>query len=292
MKKLLYILLVLFFCTCKKEDTPLPAPSDLSNLIAEPRVGGVLLKWNRPADSNFLYVEVRYQRKDEIRTVKVSRFTDSVLIDGLLNKYEYSFEVQVFNATGNLHTGGNILTVGPVRAIRRPISTAYLQDQLTKLTVTDPMIETYTQETTEGPKQNLVDGDRLTYWHTAWSANVAPLPHWIKINFTDAVKLGAIKYYFRNNTNQNGRPTQFSVETSEDGLTWAKQWTSQAGLSVTTPVTEERLLAFDRNYTAKYFRIKIEATFGNTTYVTLGDMSFHTMGERSTDLEAVAEENY
>lgn len=292
MKKLLYIMLAGLFFACTKEEAGPATPSDLSNLTGEPRVGGVLLKWNKPADSNFLYVEVRYQRNDETRTVKVSRFTDSVLIDGLLNKYEYSFEVQAFNATSGSHAGGKVLAVGPIRPVRRPVAVAYLQDQLIKLTVTDPMIETYTQETSEGHKQNLIDGDRLTYWHTAWSANVAPLPHWVKISFAEAAKLGAIKYYFRNNNTQSGRPTQFSVETSEDGLTWTKQWTSQAGLSVTTPVTEERLLAFDKNYSARFFRINIEASFNNTTWIALGDMSFHTMGEKVTDLETVAEDNY
>lgn len=292
MKKILYLLFMFSFFSCKKEDAKPAVPADISNLTGEPRVGAVLLKWKLPVDSNFLYAEVRYLRKGETRTVKVSKFTDSVLITDLLNKLEYSFEVQTFNATKTGVTGGKVLSVGPVRPIRRSIATTYLSDALTKVTVTDPMILCYTQETSEGPKANLVDGDRTTYWHSAWSSGVAALPHWVKITFPAATKLGAVKYYFRNNTSLSGRPSQFALETSTDGINWTRVWTSQTGISTTEANTVEKTLAFDKNYSSVYTRVMFLATNGNTNYVTLGDMSFYAMGEILTDLEAKAEENY
>ena len=292
MKKFLYLFFAALLFSCNEKDVDLMPPSEISNIQAEPRVGGVLVKWTLPADSNFLYLELRYKKKDEVVVTKVSRHTDSVLVTGLLNKHEYVFELQPFNANEKGAIGGATLTSNTVRPIRRPIETSYYPSDLTKLDVTDEMIETFTQETSEGPKKNLVDGDRTTFWHSAWSSGVAPLPHWVKINFAEPATMGAFKYFFRNNTSQNGRPTQFALETSEDGATWTNVWTSAAGLSVTTPVTEERTIAFDKNYTAKYFRLLITATQGNTTYVTLGDMSFYSMKEELTDMEELAEQNY
>ena len=289
MKKLLYILVAGLLFACKKEENALKQPSAIANIQAEPRVGGAMVKWSLPADSNFLYLELRYMKKGEVVKTKISKYTDSVLVTGLLNKYEYTFELQPFNANEKGAVGGVTLTSGKVTPIRRPIETSYFSE---KLKVTDNMIETYTQETSEGPKKNLVDGDRNTYWHSAWSAGVAPLPHWVKIQFAEPTTMGVVKYFFRNNTTQNGRPTQIGLETSEEGVTWNNVWTSPAGLNVTTPAAEEKTLAFDKNYTAKYFRIMFLATQGNTTFVTLGDMSFFKTWEELTDLEKVAEENY
>ncbi|MEO6069075.1 MAG: DUF4959 domain-containing protein [Chitinophagaceae bacterium] len=293
MKNILFIAFALFLFSCKKSEVAISAPSEVSAVQVQPRVGGALVQWKLPTDSNFLYLEVRYQKKGETVITKVSKYTDSVLIDGLLNKLEYNFEVQAFNATKSGVKGGNIAKVGPVRPIRRGIATAYFPADLTKLPVTDAMIDTYTQESSEGPKKNLVDGDRLTYWHSAWSAGVAPLPHWIKVNNATETKLGAIKYYFRNNTSLSGRPTQFALETSTDGLAYTRVYTSKAGLSVAAPPTQENVLAFDKNYSSKYFRVMVlDAGGAGVTYVTLGDMSFYSMREELTDMELAAEANY
>jgi len=293
MKRIAYLLLAVLFFACKKQPPALNSPSSISNLQAEPRVGGVLLKWNVPADSNYLYLEVRYTKKGQVVTTKVSKYTDSVLVDGLLNKLEYTFEVQPFNAEPKGAVGGQTLTTPAVRPIRRPIETTYFPDQVTKIDgITANMLETYTQESSEGPKTNLVDGNINTYWHSAWSSNVAPLPHWIKINFGAPTKMGAFKYYFRQNNNDaGGRPNQFAIETSEDGVTWQRQWTSQPNLPV-TPATEQKSQNFDKNYTSKYFRLMILANPGNKSYTHLGEIAFYTMKEELVDAELEAEKNY
>lgn len=287
------IVLVLFTISCKKDSLTVPNPSNVSNVSVEPTVGGALLKWTLPSDSNFLYLEVRYKKKDEIITTKVSKYTDSLLVDGLLNKLEYTFEIQAFNASEDSEKGGEILTTNSVKPIRRPIQTKYFPDDLTKIDgITDDMVETYTQESTEGPKANLFDGNINTYWHSAWSSNVAPLPHWIIVNFPEETAIGAMKYYFRqNNNDSNGRPSQFALETSEDGTHWERQWTSKDGLAV-TPADAEQSLDFDMNFTAKHFKLLILKTPGNTSFTHLGELSFYKMREQLTDMEELAEESY
>ena len=293
MKKIFYLLFAgMALSACKKEDSQISMPSNISNVSVEPRVGGAVVKWTLPQDSNFLYAEVRYTKKGEVVKTNVSKYTDSLLVTGLLNKLDYVFEIQTFNKDVNGSAGGAVLTTNAVKPIRRSIQTVYLPSKLTKLNVTAAMIETYTQESSEGPKENLVDDNKSTYWHSAWSAGVQPLPHWITINYSDVTSMGAIKYYFRQNTSANGRPTQFALDSSDDGIKWTRVWTSNANLSTSTAVANEITLPFDKNYQAKYFKLLVLATQGNTTYVTLGDMSFYTMGEELTDLEEIEEKNY
>ena len=112
--------------------------------------------------------------------------------------------------------------------------------------LTNDMIETFTQEGSEGPKENLVDGNTATYWHSAWSSDVAPLPHHIQINFDNPTEIGGLNYTFRQPSGITDRPNHFDIQTSPDGETWTTVWTSKPGLPV-APVDEMRTLVFDRN---------------------------------------------
>lgn len=290
MKKILFLFFVGFaFVACKKEVDEINAPSTISNVSVQPTVGGALVSWTVPADSNYTYLEVSYLKNGKKVTTNVSKYTNSIEITGLLNKLDYTFEIRPVNNNGKASSAGSVLTTASVKPIRRPITTAYI-----KIPVTDAMIDTYTQESSEGPKRNLVDGvvSSASYWHSAWSAGVQPLPHWIKVALPAATDLTRFGYVFRQNTTINGRPNQIGLETSNDGTTWTRVWTSAPGLSVGTAavIPAENVVTFDKTYTSKYFRIMFLATQGNTTFVVLSEASFYKA--ELTDLEALAEQNY
>src|SRR5699024_7927736 len=204
MKNLYYLLAVLLFVGCKSDDSPLNAPSNVSGVTARADTGAVVLSWDLPADSSFLYLDISYDKypnspdTSKIIHTKASRHADSLVVDGLLHKYEYAFKIQPFNANPNDTVGGEVLTTERVQPISRPIEMVYYPDELTKIEgITADMIDTYTQESSEGPKENLLDGDINTYWHSAWSSGVEPLPHWIEFNFSDKVSVGAFTYTLR-----------------------------------------------------------------------------------------------
>ena len=299
MRNILYLLfaVAVFFTACEKtditkfkdEDATLTTPSGISNLTAEPRVGGALLKWTVPTDSNYTYLEVAYEKEGKDVITNVSKHTDSVLVTGLLNKLDYTFRVTPVNRNSTGEMKGSTVTSPSVKPIIRPDEVTYYENQLTKLNVTANMLETYTQETSEGPKTNLVDGNPSTYWHSAWSSGVAPLPHWIRINFAEPQELGLIKYYFRNPSSVAGRPTQFALEISDDGTTWTRVFTS-GDLPSDAPASE-KTVSFQKNYTAKHFRIMILKA-GGTTYAHLGEMSFYSMYSEVVDKEKEAEDRY
>jgi len=293
MKTIFYTVVAgLLMLSCNKENDPLGAPSTISNVRVEPRVGAAVVKWTLPKDSNFLYVELSYLKKGKVIKTQVSKHIDSIVITGLLNKLDYTFELQVFNRNRDAELGGPKIVTNSVKPIKRPVATAYLKDQLTKVEgITNDMVETFTQQSDEGPKQNLFDGNINTYWHSAWSGNVQALPHWIRINFPTATTIGAFKYFVRQSSHVTVRPNQFAIETSEDGLTWKRQWTSQTNLPV-DPMTVERQQDFGKNLTSKYFRLMLLANQGNFNYTHLAELSFFNMKEQLTDLEKQAEDNY
>ncbi len=126
--------------------------------------------------------------------------------------------------------------------------------------LTIDMIDAWTQESSEGPKESLVDGNTATYWHSAWSAGVEPLPHWIQITFPEETAVGGFNYTFRQPSGISDRPNHWDVQVSSNGTDWETVWTSPADLPV-EPVEEMQTLEFDQNYTSQYFRIRILDTY-------------------------------
>jgi len=281
---------------CKKEEIKMTKPPQLVSVEAEPRIGGALLKWEFPADNNYLYGQITYKKvgskdPDKIYKINISPFADTIRIDGLINKYDYVFNVQLFNQDKNTSIAGDIITSNSIKPIVRPSEVTYFPNELTKIQVTDNMVETYTQESSEGPKKNLFDGDKNTYWHTAWSANTAPLPHWIQLNFPQEEEIGVIKYFFRqNNSDEAGRPKQWGIEISSDGKQWTRVFTSKDNLP-TSNVAEEQSLAFDKNYKSKFFRLMILKN-GGKSYTHLGEMNVYRMRSSIIDKEKEAEDSY
>ncbi|MBE7640018.1 DUF4959 domain-containing protein [Salegentibacter sp. BLCTC] len=291
MKKLLYIaLLSLFVISCDKDDENLPAPSNVTNVSAEPRVGAALVKWEIPSDSAFTYLEVRYKKNGKDVLEKVSKFTDTLLVEGLINAEEFSFEVQTVNETPTAKTDGQILTTEPVRPIKRKPEITYFPDDLQKQELIPEIIDTYTQEERAGPKEDLIDGDPDTFWHSAWSSGVQPLPHWVQINFKEEKEIGAVKYRFRKNADVSGRPSQFGLEISSDGENWERVWESRENLPVDDNSREYKI-NFDENYSSSYFRVMFLKN-GGQNYVHLGELSVYKMKSAIVDKEEEAEEEY
>ena len=141
-------------------------------------------------------------------------------------------------------------------------------------TLTPEMLETYTQEIWEGPKESLVDGDFSTFWHSAWSndegAEVMPLPHYVQITFSEAKYIGGFNFWTRSASSRGIDPAQFDVQISSDGVEYTTVWTSTRFDAKVRPDANQ--LKLDKNYSSKYFRIRILDTR------TTGQM-FTTMSE-------------
>jgi hypothetical protein len=147
-------------------------------------------------------------------------------------------------------------------------------------TLTPDMLFTFTQEIWEGPKESLVDNNYTTFWHSAWSndpgAEVHPLPHFIQITFSEPKGIGGIQYWHRSPSGSGGRPNKFDIQTSTNGTDWSTVWTSANSLPTNILPPNANTLGFDKNYTSKYFRIRILATPNMTTFTYLSELKvFH-----------------
>lgn len=281
---------MLLLGSCKNEEESLPIPSELSNVRVYPRVGAITVKWDYPQDSaKTQLVQVRYQKNGRTITTNVSLFADSAVISGLINKLEYTFEVQPFNAD---MVGGKTAASPTAKPLRRPVTTTYDPESKTAVPLTNDLISTFTQESSEGPKENLIDGNRATYWHSAWSSNTSPLPHWIQLSFPSVQALGGIRYFVRQSGgNDKDSPSKWDLQTSNDGVTWTTVWTSRDDIP-TTPRTTEQIITFGKNFSSKYFRVRIIKTPSMNSYTALGEFAVYSIAERTTDLEEVAEKGY
>lgn len=145
-------------------------------------------------------------------------------------------------------------------------------------TLTPSMIETFTQEVEEGPKEDLIDGKLDTYWHSAYSdepgAEVHPLPHWIQMNFTENKNIGGFVYWHRNPSGAGGRPTKFDLQTSSDGSTWTTVWTSAVlpNTIVAATYNDGNTITFGQNFNSKHFRLRILETASMADYTYLAEL--------------------
>jgi len=144
-------------------------------------------------------------------------------------------------------------------------------------TLTADMIDTYTQEGSEGPKESLVDGDFNTYWHSAWSDGVAPLPHYIQITFPEAKNIGGFQFWTRSTSNRSNDPVKFDVQTSTNGTDYTTVWTSES--IATQPRPASNTVTLDKNYSSKYFRIRILDTRSpGLTHTTMSQIKVYDDG--------------
>jgi beta-galactosidase len=74
----------------------------------------------------------------------------------------------------------------------------------------------------EGEPGNAVDGQAGTFWHSRWSSDVPPHPHWLAVDFGQSLRLGAVVVQQRQDGNSNGRVKDFEVYVSEDGKQWGQ----------------------------------------------------------------------
>lgn len=71
----------------------------------------------------------------------------------------------------------------------------------------------------EGLPQHAFDGRPETFWHTRWATNPPPPPHWIAVDFGEALAISAVTYLPRQDQ-ANGRAKNYEIATGDDGAHW------------------------------------------------------------------------
>lgn len=197
------------------EEGDIKMPSAISNLTAEPREGAVMLRWNVPADSALIYVEISYQSANTGKVMKrnSSLWCDSMLVDGLLAKDgEYTFNATPMSDT---YTRGETVSCTATAGQVQPV----VEEKSTQITLTAENLKCNKPDPDEGKDiGTLVDGNYENFFHTDWH-NAGTKPHYIDIALPQPVETFKLCTYYRGG-NFGTCPELLTIYGSNDGETW------------------------------------------------------------------------
>lgn len=271
MKKFIYSILgcALLFTACSDDETHI-TPSDISNVSHISRPGAVLLRWDVPADSNYFYVKVSYHDPWTNQNVLklASVYSDTIVIDNMLKRFgKYSFTLQTVSSTGDL---GTPLVYNHAESLARPAETTV--SSTNELDLTESMLSTNSQETSEGPLANVLDGNVETFFHSRWSGNNRPWPAWIDINAGEPLSAFTFKYVTRNNGGKH-KPKTIVVEGSNDGTNFTEIITLNEGLPSAAGATyNSPTIVVPNDGSYQYIRLKVTEVYEGTQWFCFAEL--------------------
>lgn len=115
----------------------------------------------------------------------------------------------------------------------------------------------------------LLDGNSSTYWHTPWSGDIPPWPHYATITFDKEIQLNKLIIQIRHN-NGNGSPKEFDLQVSSDGTNFTTHQTftntvNTAGATINFTVDP---------VATKYVRLLFRNNIANSSSMALAEISF------------------
>jgi galactose oxidase len=117
---------------------------------------------------------------------------------------------------------------------------------------------TASDASTANPVGNLLDGNAGTIWHSQWEGTPAPLPHTVTIDMKASRDISGLRYLPRQDGNPNGHIGQFSVTTSQDGVTYS----APVSTGTWADTSAEKTIAF-QPLSARYVRLTAMTEAGN-----------------------------
>lgn len=135
---------------------------------------------------------------------------------------------------------------------------SYVPDEskLSKVALTEAMIDFFPNPTNEGSIAEMLDGKADTYYHSNWSGEHA-LPHYLDFKLGKESTAFLFQYMTRHN-NSNGTPQQISIYGSTDGVTYKKVTTITDGLPTGTGATYKSPVMVGKPF--KFLRVSVEKT--------------------------------
>ena len=123
------------------------------------------------------------------------------------------------------------LVIQAAREEQVPVKTVDSPAELLELaaeTLQDPkarksgwkVVESDSEEPSEGPASAAIDGDPNTYWHTRYSGGEPKPPHQLVIDLGKPEQVAGFRLLPRQDGGVNGRIKRFEIFVSVDGKTW------------------------------------------------------------------------
>ena len=256
-------LVLTLFSACSDDQSSI-IPTNVTTLLTQAREGAVMLKWDIPADSNYLYVQIDYQNKrtEERFIENVSIYADTFLVKNLLAKDGiYDFKIKSISHTGD---ASPVLVEASCQALPvQPITDKFME----KVDLTAEMLSTNAQEPNEGPIANLVDGKNDNFFHTAWSTGKEG-PHWFDIALPETMENIELTLYYRGGNTGNA-VKDITVLGSIDAKEWEEIITLEdTGEGKTKYVSPTILLA--KEY--MHIRYRADQTHSGNAYFAYAEL--------------------
>ncbi len=282
---------LLLFSACRKDEETLMQPSTISNITTTPLSGAIKISWTRDEPVTYEYVKVTYfdkLKKQEMQRL-ASRYSDTIIIPDTRAKYgDYHFTLQPFSSTG---TGGVIMQVSGKSGIA-PKNITVVDTK--KLSLKTEDLFTDAQEPSEGPIKNLLDGKNNTFFHSAWSVDKGPMPHYIVVKLPWKVNGFTFTYVTRDNDGAGNHVKEMNVYVSNqfdgntynvEGLTPVAEFANLPGEKMQTFNSDNIIL--DGEYQYIWFQAK--QTHGNTKFFAWAELSVSEVKVKIVDPEAPTE---
>ena len=212
---MMFSLLLMYGCRKSVDEV---VSGNISNVSAQPDVGAILLKWDKPIDENFLYAQIEYEydyKGVKTKGVKqISHYANEFRLENLFAKYgDVKFKLWSVSTTGT--SGANVETVS-ARAL--PVPMVKVEHvETTKIPLTSADLSTSGIAVGDGSLNALIGDDPAGFFHTPWQTPTE-FPHWVQFDLPKAVEGIKLVQYNRNRANNN--PSSVNILGSNDGVNW------------------------------------------------------------------------
>ncbi len=262
--------------------TGAPAPIETSAITSEALPGQIKLKWTKPSEDAYAYLKIWYTDPLLDETVyKISSLeTDSMLIDDTRARFgEYEFFFQTFNANNE----GSEVTSFKAVSGKAPI--VITEKARTEVKLDASQLYTDAPELTEGPIENLVNGNTNDFFHGNWH-DPDPLPHYIQVNFNEEHQVFAVEWWNRaSGGSGEGFPTVVELQISNDGSEW-ETVTTLSGFASTwgSHIVSDYV---DAGKPFTHLRYYVTAVTNNAGYFHMAEFKFYDVELEVYDPESV-----
>jgi hypothetical protein len=117
------------------------------------------------------------------------------------------------------------------------------------------------------PANNVLDGDPMTSWHTAWSPQPVPLPHWITLDLGKEMTVKALNYLPRQES-ESGRIKIYRVYAGNDPDNLGEPLIQGEFLNTDKLQTAE----FPQPVSARYVKLEALSEVLNQAYTAVGEL--------------------
>ncbi len=116
-----------------------------------------------------------------------------------------------------------------------------------------------------------IDGKPESFWHSSWTKPAPDHPHFFTIDFGKTEDVGGFAYLPRQDRRiPDGMIETGCIEISDDGISWLNICDFTFGNLVNSP--DQRIKFFDKNYKARYFRLKSTSGADNKPYAAIAEL--------------------